>query len=280
MKAPDFAYERPEALDGVFELLGHHGDEARILAGGQSLLATLNMRLSSPRLLIDIGGIPGLAGVTEAGGMLRIGAMTRHRDLGASPLVRRHLPLLARAVPHIAHPSIRNRGTIGGSLALADPAAELPACCLALGADMVLASRAGERRVPAGRFFEGLFRTAIAADEVLVAVELAIPPPGSVAGFDELARRHGDYAIVGLAAQGVRGGHGWERLALAFFGVDDRPVLAAGAAAALTGGAGIAAAQAALAGDLDPTGDLNGDPATKKHLARVLIGRVVAGMAG
>lgn len=279
MKAPDFAYERPESLDQVFDLLERHGDEARILAGGQSLLATLNMRLSSPGLLVDIGRVPGLAGVARAGQTIRIGAMTRHCDLAAAPPVQAHLPLLARAVPHIAHPAIRNRGTIGGSVALADPAAELPACCLAMGATMVLASRGGERRVAAADFFQGLFRTVLEPHELLAAIEVPVPPAGSVAGFDELARRHGDYAIVGLAAQGVPAGAGWQGLALAFFGADDRPVLATAAAAVLAEGGGIAAAQAALDRDLDPPGDLNGDPATKRHLARVLLGRVVGAMA-
>lgn len=273
------AYARPASLAEAFDLLARQDVDVRILAGGQSLVASLNLRLSQPAILVDINALPDLAGVVEQDGVIRIGAMTRHADLGSSALIAAKLPLIAKAVPHIAHPAIRNRGTIGGSLALADPATELPACCLALGASVVAASRSGERRIAAGDFFRGLYETALAPTEVLTAVEIPVPPPGSVAGFDELVRRHGDYAMVGLAAQGLRSGSGWSALKLAFFGVGDRPILADAAAAALVAGGAIAAALAALEGALAPSDDLECTAATKMHLARVLLGRVVARMA-
>ena len=172
MKAPPFDYVRVAALPEVFALLQQHGDQARVLAGGQTLLATLNMRLSEPALLIDIGGLAALRGIALAGGMLRIGALTTHAEIESSALVAVHAPLLAQAAPHIAHRAIRNRGTLGGSLAYADPAAEWPACALALDATLVLASAGGERRVAANDFFTGLFETALAPGELIAAVEL------------------------------------------------------------------------------------------------------------
>ncbi|GJD47302.1 6-hydroxypseudooxynicotine dehydrogenase complex subunit alpha [Methylobacterium crusticola] len=277
MKAPEVAYACPSTLDEALTLLSRHGDEARPLAGGQSLVTALNMRLAAPALLVDLNRIPDLAGITRRDGVVRVGAMTRHRDLGASDLVRDHLPLVAAAVPHIAHPAIRNRGTLGGSVALGDPAAELPACCLALGATMVLRGQGGERRVPADAFFLGLYATAIAPAEILVAIEFPLPEPGAVWGFQELARRHGDYALAGLAATARRRERGLDAVRLVFFGVGDRPVLARGASAALAG-AGIRAAQAALDADIDPPDDVAVKGRTRRHLARVLLGRVAGGM--
>ncbi|NKE47233.1 xanthine dehydrogenase family protein subunit M [Roseomonas frigidaquae] len=273
MKPAPFAYARASTLAEVFDALETHGDAARLLAGGQSLVAALNLRLASPSLLLDINGVAALRGVTFADGLLRIGALTRHAELGADPLVALHAPLLAQAVPHIAHAAIRNRGTIGGSLALADPAAELPACVLALEAVLVLASRAGERRVAAGDFFQGLYRTALRGDEVLAAVEVP-PRAGASCTVQELARRHGDYAIVGLAAQSLGQG-----VQLAWFGVGAVPLRTPLAEAALAAG-DIAGAQAALAGELDPPGDLHGPPALRLHLARVLLGRAAAALKG
>ncbi len=205
MKAPSFDYVRAASTAEVFALLQRHGDAARVLAGGQTLIATLNMRLSEPALLIDIGGLDALRGITlaagGAGNVLRIGALTTHAEIERSVLVADHAPLLAQAVPHIAHPAIRNRGTLGGSLAYADPAAEWPACVLALGATLVVAGAQGERRIAADDFFTGLFTTAMAGNELLVACELPVRAPDERHAFDELARRHGDYAIAGLAAR-------------------------------------------------------------------------------
>lgn len=266
MKAPAFAYVKPASLGEVFDLLERHGEGAKLLAGGQSLIPSLNMRLSSPELLIDIGGLQSLAGVLVKNGSVRIGALTTHAEIEKSAEIRQHVPLLAQAVPHIAHPAIRNRGTLGGSLALADPAAEYPACALALDAIMVIQGKTGERRVKAADFFKGLFETDLKLGEVLVAAEL---PAGGESIFLELARRQGDYAIAGLAAHRRN-----SEIRLAFLGVGATAILAKHAAAAAT--KSVAAAQEALAKDLDPPADLYHSGATKLHLARVLLGRALS----
>jgi aerobic carbon-monoxide dehydrogenase medium subunit len=277
LKAPDFAYARPASLDEALALLAAHGEDAVPLAGGQSLVTTLNLRLSAPSVLVDLNAVPGLSGVTEEGGVVRIGAMTRHRDVGTDGIVRARLPLLAAAMPHIAHPAIRNRGTIGGSVALADPATEWPACCLALRATVVARGPRGERRIAAEDFFQGLYATALRPGEIVVAVEVPVPASDAVWGFDELARRRGDYALAGLAATARRTGSGLADVRLAFFGLADRPVLARAAAAALEAG-DLADAQAALADELDPPEDPGTRPATRLHLARVILGRVAGRM--
>jgi carbon-monoxide dehydrogenase medium subunit len=283
VKPAPFGYVKATALAQVFELLAAHGEDAKILAGGQSLIATLAMRLSAPQLLIDINGLPDLARIEVAGDRLLVGALVRHVVLGADPAIRRHAPLLALAVPHIAHPAIRNRGTLGGSLAFADPAAELPACAVALDATMVMVGPGGERRLPARQFFRGLYQTALAPDELLAGIELPLAGADTRCGFDELARRHGDYAMAGLAAQGRWAGDRFAALNLVYFGVGTGPVEAKAAAAALGTGAfdaaQLQAAQAALGQDLDPPPDLHGSGKTKLHLARVLLGRVLHEMA-
>ncbi len=282
MKAPPFAYARARSTDELFDLLGRHGDGARILAGGQSLVASLNLRLSEPQILVDITHLPGLRGITVADGVVTIGALTRHAEVAGSDLVRQHLPLLAQAVQHVAHPAIRNRGTLGGSLALNDPAAEYPAVALALGATLVARGPSGVRRIPAARFFRGIYATALAPDELLEAAEFPVQAPNERAVFLELARRHGDYAMVGLAAQGRMEAGQAAGLRLVFLAVGDGPVQASAAMAAAQGGPlrdRIAAAQAALDTDLDPPGDLNAAPATRRHLARVLLGRALTEMA-
>ena len=282
MKAPSFAYAKPRSLEEAFVLL-RRTDDAKVLAGGQTLLATLNMRLSSPAVLVDITGVPGLAGIAVRGNVLRIGALTRHREIERSREVAEHAPLLTQAAPHIAHVAIRNVGTIGGSLAHADPAAEWPACCVALDADVVIASRSGERRVKAREFFKGLFDTALGEGELVAAVEFPLLGAGYRSVFLELARRHGDYAMVGVAAAAKPAGGALSDLRLAFLGAGTTPILARGAMAAAEGKKAapdaIAAAQAALGKDLAPIGDLNGSPATKLHLARVLCGRALAQLA-
>lgn len=187
MKAPAFAHVKPSSLPQVFELLEEHGDEARILAGGQSLVAALNMRLLAPALLIDINGLSDLAGISMSDGTVRIGALTRHRALERSDEIGRALPLVAEAMPHVAHPAIRNRGTFGGSIAFADPAAELPACSVALNATFVLASRAGERRIGARDFFLSLYTTQLGPHEVLVGAEFPVQLPHVRSVFLELA---------------------------------------------------------------------------------------------
>lgn len=282
MKPSPFAYAKPSSLDQVFELLAAHGDGAKLLAGGQSLIPALNLRLSSPALLIDINGLRQLSGIAIEGELIRIGALTRHSEVEGSPEIARHLPLVAQAVSHIGHAAIRNRGTFGGSLAFADPAAELPACAVALGATLILASRAGRRRIAAKDFFHGLYATDLKPGEVLVSAEFPVQAPGYRSHFAELARRHGDYAMVGLAAHGRVSGEKLSDLRLVFFGAGTKPVVAAAAARVLEAqpmtNAIMAGATAALATDLDPPDDLNETGATKLHLAGVLLGRVVAAM--
>jgi carbon-monoxide dehydrogenase medium subunit len=283
VKAPSFAYAKPGSLAEVFDLLERHGDGARLLAGGQSLLASLNMRLSSPDVLIDITGVPGLAGIAVKGGVVRIGALTTHAEIAGDANVARYLPLIAQAVPHIAHVAIRNVGTFGGSVALADPAAEYPACAVALDATFVLANKRGERRVRARDFFRGLYDTALAPGEVLIAGEFPAQPAEYRSAFLELARRIGDYGIVGVAAHGRVSGGVLSDVRLAFLGASDRPVLATNAAAAIEGKRAtpdaIKAAQAALDKDLDPPADLYTSAKAKLHLARVLTGRALAALA-
>ena len=191
MKAPPFAYVRAASLDEVFRLWGEAGPEARLLAGGQTLLASLAFRLSDPGILIDITRVADLAGISQVGNAIRVGALTTHAELGASDLVRRHAPLLAEAVPLIAHPAIRNRGTIGGSLAFADPAAELPACCVALDATSMARSAAGERRIPAAQFFTGLYATALAQNELIAAIVSGVAQTALDADLDPPADLHG-----------------------------------------------------------------------------------------
>ena len=283
MKAPAFAYVKAGSLREVFDLLEQHAGTAQILAGGQSLLAALNLRLSSPELLIDITGLRELAGITVENRTLRIGALTTHSDLERSALLREHLPLLAQAVPHVAHVAIRNVGTFGGSIVFADPAAEYPACALALKARFVIAGRHGERRVVAHEFFKGLYETALQPGEVLVAAEFDRAPAGYCSVFLELARRRGDYAIIGLAAHGKVDDGRYSDVRLAFLSAGATPVLATAASATLEGSRcgekAVAAAQAALAQDLDPPGDLYTSGPTKLHLARVLTGRALTALA-
>src|SRR5207253_6853829 len=198
MKASAFAYARATSVANALELLTAHGEKAKVLAGGQSLLPAMNLRLLAPDLIIDIGELAELRGVVlEGGRVLTIGALTRHADLLKSPEIAAHAPLLMDAVAHVAHPAIRNRGTIGGSLVHADPASELPACMLTLGATIIARGPSGERRIAASEFFVGIYETALKPEELLVAVELPVSPKNSAHFFHELARRHGDYAIAG-----------------------------------------------------------------------------------
>ena len=291
MKAPAFDYTKPHTLNEVFRLLTVHGDGARLLAGGQTLLATLNMRLSEPSMLIDLNGIEALKGISVdgagdgsgAGPVLRIGALVTHSEIEASILVAQHAPLLAMAAPHIAHRAIRNLGTWGGSIAYADPAAEWPACLAALEGVVVVRGANGERRIAAQDFFIDLYTTALTSGEVVTACELPLRQPADVFVFDELARRHGDYAIVGLALaarRGGGGGGGLQRVRLAFLGVGATPVRAPRTEAALEGRVltvpMLDAAMAVLGTELNPMPDLTNTSATKRHLACVLTRRALA----
>jgi carbon-monoxide dehydrogenase medium subunit len=243
----------------------------------------MNLRLISPQLIVDIGGIAELRGISVRDNLLIIGALTRHVELLDSAEIAAHAPLLSEAIAHVAHPAIRNKGTLGGSLAHADPASELPACMLALSAAIVVRGQTGERRIAAKDFFTGIYQTALAADELLVAVELPAVQQDSVHFFHEFARRHGDYAIVGLAAQAIVRGGIFADLRIALFAVGDRPVLAA-TAARLTGVAITPAllsdAAAALAEELDPQEDQQASDAMRRHLAKVLLVRGVSALLG
>jgi aerobic carbon-monoxide dehydrogenase medium subunit len=283
MKASAFSYARATSVSDALELLRTHGDRAKVLSGGQSLMPAMNLRLISPELIVDIGELTELRGITVNGNILRIGALTRHVDLARSDEIAAHAPLLADAIAHVAHPAIRNRGTLGGSLAHADPASELPACMLALDATIIVRGQAGERRIAAQDFFTGIYETALSPEELLVAVELPAKPKNSVHFFHEFARRHGDYAILGLAAQAIINADTFADLRLAFFAVGDRPVLAK-AASKLVGAAitpaVVADACGALNDELDPHGDQQASASMRRHLAKVLLVRCVAALLG
>jgi aerobic carbon-monoxide dehydrogenase medium subunit len=283
MKASAFSYARPTSLVHALELLAVHGDDAKVLSGGQSLMPAMNLRLISPELIVDIGGIAELKGIAVKGDVLTIGALTRHVDLQRSPEIATHAPLLAEAIAHVAHPAIRNKGTIGGSLAHADPASELPACMIALDATMVIRGQTGERRVAAADFFTGIYETALSADELLTAVELPAARKNSAYFFHEFARRHGDYAIVGAAAQAIVESDLFTNLRLVFFAVGDRPLLA-GVASRLINVAItpeiLADASTALEDELDPPEDQQASSSMRRHLAKVLLTCCVAALTG
>jgi len=270
VKPAPFAYRKARSLDEAVALLADNAD-ARLLAGGQSLIATLNMRLSAPSLLIDVNGLAGLDHIDARAGAVSIGALTRHAQAERSDVIAKHAPLIAKAMPHIAHPAIRNRGTIGGSIAFADPAAELPACLLALGGEVETHGPNGKRAIKADDFFVDLYETALRPGEMLTAIRVPAATPETRTGFAELARRHGDYAIVGLAATARAKGKNLADVRLAFFGVGNTPVRARKAEEALAGGE-IDAAVAAL--DLAPHDDIQATASEKKHLAGVLLRRV------
>ena len=273
MKAPAFAYARPDTLAEALGLLARHGADAAVLAGGQSLMPMMNLRMAQPRLLVDINRIPGLDGIEADGDGLRIGARARHASVAASPLVRTRAPLLAEALSYVAHATIRNRGTIGGSLALADPAAELPACAVCLSAGIVLASIAGERELAAAAFHEGLFATARRADELVLAVRIPSFPMGWQYSFTEVARRRGDYAIAGLAFAWRREGPGAE-CRIAFCGIEPAPRRMPAVEALVAEGADRAAVLGAL-DQLDPMGTEDAPPTYRRRLAAVLLGRAL-----
>ena len=281
MKASAFAYARATSVENALELLADQGDRAKVLSGGQSLMPAMNLRLISPELVVDISGLAELRGIAVKDGILTIGALARHVDLLKSAEIAAHAPLLADAVTHVAHPAIRNRGTIGGSLAHADPASELPACMLALAATIIVRGPGGERRIAATEFFTGIYETALSPQELLVAVELPVAPSGSSHFFHEFARRHGDYAIVGLAVQTVIQDGRFSDLRLGFFAVGDRPLLARAAGKLINAPvtpALLSDALSDLADELDPQEDHQATPAMRRHLAKVLLTRCVTAL--
>jgi carbon-monoxide dehydrogenase medium subunit len=277
LKPAPFAYAKARSVAHAIELLGT--DDARLLAGGQSLIATLNMRLSEPALLVDINGIGGLDRITLQNAHVEVGALVRHAQAECSTEIARAAPLIALALPHIGHPAIRNRGTIGGSLAFADPAAELPACMVALGGEIEIIGPKGRRAVKADNFFKGLFETALGPQDVLTGIRVPAASADTRVGFAEFARRHGDYAMVGLAACAQADGKRLNNVRLAYFGVGATPVRARSAEPALADG-DVKAAVSALADDLDPTDDMHTSGAVKTHLAGVLLRRVAQQLGG
>jgi carbon-monoxide dehydrogenase medium subunit len=278
MKAADFDYARPASVEEAIALKREQGDGARFLAGGQSLIPTMNMRVERPELLIDVNSLDELAGIAESGDVIRIGALARTAEIGESSLITRRLPLLARCVEHIAHPAIRTRGTFGGSLAFADPAAEWPAACLALDASIIAAGPAGERVIAASDFFLGDYTTALRDDELLVRVDIQAQREGARSVALEQSRRRGDFAVAGVLAQAEQGTDDTlSDVRIAFFGIADRPIRLATVeqAIALGGSDGVAPACDALGSEVEFTSDLYHAPATKRHLAGVLLGRAV-----
>lgn len=278
MKPANFSYERPSDLGEALALLGNPEIEASPLAGGQSLMPMMNFRMAQPKTLVDLNGLNELRGIRLDGGALRIGAMTRYVELASSEAVRVQAPLVGLALPHIAHAAIRNRGTIGGSISLADPAAEMPALMLALDARITVQSATGQREIAADDFFLGLYETALEAGELVTEILIPAASERRRCGFHELARRHGDYAMAGVAVTA----EGSERHRIAFFGVSDRAVRARGAEKALDGqpaghSQALEAAVAAL-DEIEFSADLNGAEDTKRHLAGVVLKRALERM--
>lgn len=283
MKAAAFAYARATSVGNALQLLETYGERAKVLSGGQSLMPAMNLRLVSPELIVDIGELAELRGISVSGGVVRIGALSRHVDLLKSPDIAEHAPLLAEAIAHVAHPAIRNRGTIGGNLAHADPASELPACMVALKATIVVRGPAGERRVAAEKFFTGIYETDLSARELLISVELPMAGKNSAHFFHEFARRRGDYAMAGLAAQAIVEEGAFTDLRLVFFAVGDRPVLAkvgSGLLGRAVTPAELATASSALGKELDPQDDQQASASMRRHLAKVLLARGLSALLG
>ncbi|MFN8465211.1 MAG: xanthine dehydrogenase family protein subunit M [Caldilineaceae bacterium] len=276
MKPAPFQYYAPTTVEEALTLLADNAGDGKLLAGGQSLVPAMNFRLAQPAALIDLNGVNELAYIRADGSGLQIGAMTRQRSLERSPQVAQIAPLLAATMPHIAHTQIRNRGTLGGSLAHADPAAELPAVMVALDASFHLANLEGHRVLGAADFYQGLFTTALEPDEMLVRIDISALPPGSGWSFHEFARRHGDYAIVGVAAVVQVDANGRCTAArLVYLSVGEGPTAAPQAAAALIGATPTteviaAAANIAAQQDIDPLGDIHASVAYRRHLVEVL----------
>lgn len=279
MKPPLFEYHAPASVEEAVGLLAEHGDEAKVLAGGQSLMPLLSLRLARPAHLVDVNGLSELTGITNGTG-LDLGALVRHRTAERDRDVATANPLVAEAITYIGHAAIRNRGTIGGSIAHADPAAELPAVLAALDGEVVVRSGRGERTIPAAELFEGFLTTTLQPDELLTAVRFPAWPAGAGWSFTEFSRRSGDFAIVGVAAVVQLGAGGAIADArLAFTGVGGTPVRARQAEAALAGQTPSielwhTAGQEA-ASELDPSSDLHGTAAYRRHLASVLAERAL-----
>jgi carbon-monoxide dehydrogenase medium subunit len=266
-----FDYQRAGSLQEALELLAQHGDDAKVLAGGHSLIPLLKLRLARPAVVVDLAGVPGLAYIRAEGDQIAIGALTRQRELERSELLAEEVPLLATAAGSIGDPQVRNRGTLGGSLAHGDGAADLPAVALALGATMVLAGPSGRREVAAEQFFRGFLETAVEPEELLV--EVRVPRAPGPHAFVKFRRRAQDWAIVGVAAATVG-----ERTGVALVNMASVPVRAAAVEAALAAG-GTPSEAAGLADEgTDPPSDIHGSGTYRRHLSRVLVGRALARM--
>ena len=280
MKPAPFEYERPETVDGALAALGRHGEDCRILAGGQSLIAMMNMRLLRPRVLVDIGRIPSLDRITLENGMLVVGALARHDELARSKIVRAACPLMAEAYPHVSHRPVRNRGTLVGNLVHADPASEMPAVALVCEAEFTLMNASGERRVPAAEFFRGPFETAIRADELATEVRIPAAPAEQGWGFHEFSPRRGDFALAAVAAllTVADGRIAQVRLASAGVGPCTRRLAKAEAVldGAEPGAAAFAEAAAAAARTAEPQEDYHADAAYRRDLLDSMMRRALA----
>jgi aerobic carbon-monoxide dehydrogenase medium subunit len=284
MKMPPFAYHRPDTIDEALQLLADHGSDAKVLAGGQSLLPVMALRLGQPEHVIDIGRVRELEVLDVANGVLRVGATVTHARVEDSWLVSNEVPLVAAAMPWIGHRAIRNRGTVCGSLAHADPAAELPAVALGLDATFVVRSVRGERVISAADFFRGFLSTALEPDELLCEVRFPSTSPWAQCAVNEVARRHGDYAMVGLAAVVEQSGAGVvEHASLTYFSVGSTPVRVSAAEAVLRGQVlradTIALAVAAVRSELDPPADNHASSAYRRHVAGVVLERTLLSFA-
>ncbi len=282
MKPARFEYHSPTTLEEVLDLLAEHGDEAKLLAGGQSLVPMLSMRLARPSQIVDLNGVTDLAGITGGDGdLLTIGATTRERMAERSALVASQAPILALALPWVGHEAIRNRGTIGGSVAHADASAELPAVMAITEATMVARSRSGQRSIPAASFFLGHYSTALGDDECLVEIQIPAAPPGAGWAFEEVARRHGDFALVGVAAMvALHDDASIREARLCLLGVADGPLRVPSAEAGLTGSAAgdetfARAAREATVG-LHPASDVHGSGAFRRRLVGVTVRKALA----
>ena len=274
MKPAPFDYVRAASIDEAVAALAAN-DGAKVIAGGQSLVPMLNFRLVDASLFVDINGIDGLSGITDVdNGGIRIGALTRHFELETSALIRDRYPVLHEAMKHVAHLAIRNRGTIGGSLSHADPAAELPAMSVLLDAEIIATGPGGERRIAAADFFEAPLTTSLEPEEIVTAVEIPALPDGAGWGFEEFAQRRGDFAVAGIAALVCKDGDALSGVRIAVFGAHDTPLRATAAEQAMVS-SGVDAAVEALRAEIDPTDDLHGSADYRRHLAGVLCGRVL-----
>lgn len=274
MKPGEFRYEKPSSLADALTLMGQDDLDVAALAGGQSLMPMLNFRITQPDVLVDLGGIAELSGIEAKGDTIRIGAMTRYAALAGDRGLAERIPLMAMALPFVAHSAIRNRGTLGGSIALADPAAEMPAVMRALGATLHVVGPAGSRKVPADDFFLGYYETALGAGELLTSIEVPVAQASDRFGFHEVARRHGDYAMAGVAIALRDDGP-----SIVFFGVGDRPVRAKASQAVLANDPGAIDAAVEALGEIEVSGDLNANEPMKQHLAGVVLRRAWAEMA-